>query len=341
MLALLVVLYACKEDKEIEQYPNQIINHVLPIGEITESLTLEANQTYYLKGKLIMNEGTSLTIEQGVKLIASDSIADCFIAIDKKAKLHVKGTKDRPVIMSSVEGRAGDWMGIIILGEGITQYNEVDDYFIEYQGFEYGGENDLDNSGSINYLVIRGAGGGQIFPSVASLLLYGVGSETSIKNVAVLNGSGDGISINGSMVDLSRIYIENCEDDAITWAEGWNGEIEHAYIKIDSSNFSAALEGQSISLPTIRNLCAVSNIGGTALQFAKEGSAFFDNIYLRGYNTQLEMKDDDSTYNVFLQGSEVDVSLLPGEIRKYKFNSGLRNNVTVDTTSWDWRFNNM
>src|SRR5690606_8175670 len=145
------------------------------------------------------------------------------------AKIDVKGTASAPVVMTSANGNPGDWGGLLLLGdapttEGINAVGEV-------AGVVYGGTNPADNSGSIKYLVIEGAGAQINSESQYNgLALDGVGSGTVIDNVAILNGSDDGVEFFGGTVSVSNLYVENTEDDAVDWTEGWNGTLTNTYV---------------------------------------------------------------------------------------------------------------
>src|SRR5690606_15227972 len=140
---------------------------------------------------LLVKSGATLTIPAGTNLVA-DVSPESYIVIEKGAKIDVKGTASAPVVMTSANGNPGDWGGLLLLGdapttEGINAVGEV-------AGVVYGGTNPADNSGSIKYLVIEGAGAQINSESQYNgLTLYGVGSGTVIDNVAILNGSDDGV----------------------------------------------------------------------------------------------------------------------------------------------------
>ena len=101
-----------------------------------------------------------------------------------------------------------------------------------------------DSSGVIRYLQIAGTGA-QINPESQynGVSFYAVGSGTLVDNVAVVNGSDDGVEFFGGTVSATNLYLENNDDDAIDWTEGWNGSITNAYISNTVSGFSTVFEG--------------------------------------------------------------------------------------------------
>ena len=199
---------------------------------------------------------------------------------------------------------AGSWGGLVIAGDATT--TEGVDAVAEVGGIIYGGSNDSDNSGSIDYLVIEYAGAQINAESQFNgLSLYAVGNGTTITNVAILNGTDDGVEFFGGTVNASNFYLENNEDDAIDWTEGWNGTLNAAYI-LHTSDFSTVVEADGVNNnPTLENISAVSTVGGTALQFKKSSGATINGLSLTGYNTQVQLKDPDqgSFDDIIIDGS--------------------------------------
>jgi hypothetical protein len=272
-------------------------------GNVDQDITLDASVAYNLTGQLNVLSGTKLTIPAGTKITANAG-SEIYIAIQKGAEIAVNGTRSNPVIMTSTNGAAGDWGGLVLLGEGLTTSGI--DAIAEVGGFIYGGTDNTDNSGSINYLVIEGAGA-QINPNSQynGLTLYAVGSGTSINNVALINGADDGVEFFGGAVSVTNLYLENNEDDAIDWTEGWSGTVTNAYSLHTIEGFSTALEADGVNNnPKLVNFTAVSTTGGTALQFKLESGATITGLSLTGYDTSVDMKDSGSLANVILNGAE-------------------------------------
>lgn len=70
-------------------------------GTITSDVTLAAGNTYKLSGEYIVEEGATLHIEEGVKIIAVyDDIAD-YILVKQGGKINAVGTPDKPIVMTS------------------------------------------------------------------------------------------------------------------------------------------------------------------------------------------------------------------------------------------------
>lgn len=292
-------------------------------GDIEEDLTLDPAIEYELTGTLQVLSGATLTIPAGTLITASVN-PEAFIAINKGAKIQVNGTASEPVVMTSANGNPGDWGGLLLLGEATT--TEGVDAIAEVGGLVYGGTNDQDSSGSIDYLVINGAGAQINADSQYNgLTLYSVGSGTTIQNVALLNGADDGVEFFGGTVSATNLYLENNEDDAVDWTEGYNGTVTNTYVKHTIEGFSTAVEADGINgNPHLENFTAISSTGGTALQFKKESGATITNLYLEGYDTTIDMANDGPLSNVQIEGEDASPS--------NPYDGGTQ----VDLSSWSW-----
>src|SRR5690606_12882835 len=281
-------------------------------GDIASDLTLNPAIMYFLPGKFSVEAGATLTIPAGTQIIANadgGQETETYIVIQKGAKIDIQGTETDPVVMTSTNETPGDWGGLVILGDATTSAGV--DATAEVGGLIYGGSNDADDSGSIDYLVINYAGA-QIDPESQynGLTLYAVGSGTSISNVAVLNGTDDGIEFFGGTVSVANIYLENNEDDSVDWTEGWNGTITNTYVLHTKEGFSTAVEADKANNnPQFINFTAVSTVGVTALQFKLESGATFTGLSLAGYDTTIDMANDGPLANVIIDGETANPNL--------------------------------
>ena len=288
-----------------------VIIEELP-ASITSNTTLDSNVVYRLVGPTSVENGANLTIPAGTLIVADASPGeetDTYLVVQRGSQIFVQGTEDEPVVMTSTNQSPGDWGGLVILGNART--TEGIDAIAEVGGFVYGGNDDTDDSGSISYLVINYAGAQINAESQYNgLTLYSVGSSTTIDNVAILNGTDDGVEFFGGTVSASNFYLENNEDDAVDWTEGWNGTLTTTYVLHTIEGFSTAIEADGddtfAGRPTIANFTAVSETGGTALQFKKETGAIMTEVNLSGYDTNVEMRDGGPVSNVTVDGTDLD-----------------------------------
>ena len=132
------------------------LNSAVMNGNLDEDYTLDAAKIYSLSASFIIESGVTLTIPAGTSIQAVNGGTSVYIAVLKGGKIDIQGTESSPVYMSSASGNAGDWGGLTICGDATTTAGV--DAEAEVGGFIYGGTNDADNSGSINYLIIKGTG---------------------------------------------------------------------------------------------------------------------------------------------------------------------------------------
>ncbi len=293
-------------------------------GELTTNRTLNASITYNLTDAYIVQNGATLTIPAGTKIIAENGGVNVYIAVLQGGKINIGGTESNPVIMSSIDGNPADWGGLTICGKATTTagLNAI----AEVGNFVYGGTVDDDDSGSIKNLVIRGTGA-QINPDSQynGISFYAVGSKTVVENIAVIDGADDGVEFFGGTVNAKNIYLENNADDAIDWTEGWSGTIDNAYVLHNIAGFSTVVEGdKDNNNPKINNLTAISTVGGTALQFKKESGATITELSLTGYDQNIDFKDAGAPSNVQIDGADADPS-------------ASYTGTKVDISTWTWR----
>jgi len=294
-------------------------------GDVTSTVTLNASELYLLNGSYIVQAGGKLIIPAGTKITARDGGTEVFLAVLKGGIIEVNGTAENPIVMSSQNAQPGDWGGLTICGDAFT--TEGTNATAEVGGFIYGGSNDADNSGNIDYLVILGTGAQINAESQYNgISLYAVGSGTSINNVAVINGADDGIEFFGGTVGATNVYLENNEDDSVDWTEGWAGILENTYVLHNIDGFSTAVEADGDNMnPTLNNFTAITSNPGTALQFKKMSGATFTNIALTGYETNVDMKDSGPVSNVIIDG-----------VPMSNPSDDVFNGTTLDISGWSW-----
>nr|WP_321407104.1 hypothetical protein [uncultured Carboxylicivirga sp.] len=304
-------------------------------GEVTGDVTLDASKYYRLSGAYIVQDGAKLTIPEGTKIHADAGGTEVYIAVLMGGQIDIQGTNTNPVILSSADANPGDWGGLTICGKGVTTSgaNSV----AEVGGFVYGGNDNTDNSGSITYLVIKGTGA-QINEESQynGVSLYAVGSGTTLENIAVINGADDGVEFFGGAAKVTNIYLENNEDDAVDWTEGWSGGIVNTYISHTIEGFSTAFEGdKENNNPTFENVTAICTTSGTGLQFKSVSGGTITGLHMEGYTVDLDMKDSGDLANVQINGAAADATLISGETHKYTLNSGKDSNA-IDISGWTW-----
>ncbi|WP_163322375.1 hypothetical protein [Draconibacterium mangrovi] len=304
-------------------------------GNVESDVTLDASKTYRLTGSYIIQDGASLTIPAGTKIHADNGGTDVYIAVLMGGQIFINGENDNPVVIASDLSQPGDWGGLTICGKATTTAGVNAE--AEVGGFIYGGTDDTDNSGSVTNLVIRGTGA-QINEESQynGVSLYSVGSGTTFENLAIFDGSDDGIEFFGGTATVTNIYVENCEDDAIDWTEGWSGGITNTYISHTIAGFSTVFEGDKVNNnPIFTNVTAISTVGGTGLQLKKESGATITSLHLTGYDVDLDLKGEGALSDVQIDGSDAVGTVIDADAKTYTLTSG-KDSDPIDISGWTW-----
>src|SRR5690606_14862710 len=180
-------------------------------GTISGDIILSADKDWMLTGPLVVKGGAKLTIEAGTTILAKAGGTGVYIAVERNAKIQAVGTAEAPIEIksSAAEPAAGDWGGVLIMGNatitgGGLAVTEVVD-FIYGNGVD---SDDADNSGHLEYVIIRHTGA--IINSEKEfngLTLYGVGSGTIIRNIAIFDGNDDAIEWFGGSVNVENLLV--------------------------------------------------------------------------------------------------------------------------------------
>jgi hypothetical protein len=124
--------------------------------------------------------------------------------------------------------------------EGLTPAGPTD------ERTRYGGGNDQDDSGSLRYTSFRY--GGLVVGltnELNGLSLGGVGQETQIDHIEIMNNVDDGIEIWGGKVDLRYFSIWNIGDDSFDIDHGYRGRCQ----------FGLIVQGYSVNAASGSGVC--------------------------------------------------------------------------------------
>ena len=130
--------------------PTQILT-----GKISKDTRLNKGEVYLLLGNVFVVDSVTLTIDPGT-VILGDFKTKASLTIAKGAKLVAEGTVTDPIVFTSNRDvkRAGDWGGLIILGEAPSNKfgnGSVASYFpdlnpMDYPKTNFGGNNTNSNT---------------------------------------------------------------------------------------------------------------------------------------------------------------------------------------------------
>jgi hypothetical protein len=205
-------------------------------GNITSDMTLTADNTYLLRGKVRVLDGATLTIEPGTYIFGENSTQGSLI-IRQGGKIHAQGTASQPIVFTSEFSKAGsgteptygDWGGIILLGkapinvpggtgqiEGTGDPNDI-----------FGGTDEGDDSGVMSYVRIE-------YPGIAfspnneinGLTFGGVGSGTQIDHIQVSYSGDDSYEWFGGSVNCKYMIAFRGWDDDFDTDFGYHGKLQ-------------------------------------------------------------------------------------------------------------------
>ena len=234
-------------------------------GFIAVDETWTSNNVYELIGKVVVEDGVTLTIEPGTIIKGkegSGTLASALV-IAQGGKISAIGTPSKPIIFTSVldniqsgqlsgtnlsETDQGLWGGIIIVGKAPISAADGD-VLSQIEGIPvsdafgaFGGSDPLDNSGRMSYVSIR-HGGALIGAGneINGLTLGGVGSGTTISNIEIVSNLDDGIEFFGGTVNVSNILVGFQGDDGVDIDMNYSGTVSN-FIVINGNNSDEAME---------------------------------------------------------------------------------------------------
>ncbi|MCF1190066.1 multidrug transporter [Mangrovimonas sp. AS39] len=278
-------------------------------GTYTSDLTLDINNNYVINGPLIMASGTTLTIPPCMTIEALAAGANVYVAIAQGAQIDANGTADCPIVFTSnaTNPAAGDWGGLILLGRApINSVTGSATSTSEIASLPYGGTNEADNSGSLQYVRVEYGGGAADGQSENNgFSFYGVGNGTTVNYIQGYVGKDDGIEFFGGTVNASHISMIGMEDDSVDWTEGFSGTLTDVYIEhmgdhdkgieADGYNTDYSNAAGYYSKPTINNLHIVglgSETGNEAVRLRAGTQGIFNNVLIEGFDEGFDLDGD-------------------------------------------------
>jgi hypothetical protein len=207
-------------------------------GDITENTTWYAAAKYMLSGFVYVKNNATLTIEPGT-LIKGVSNTKAALIIERGSKIMAEGTSSAPIVFTSDKQKgqraSGDWGGVVICGKATT--NKHDDgagIGIAEGGIgsNYGGTDDADNSGVLQFVRIE-------FPGIPltstpnseinGLTLYAVGSGTTIDHIQVSYSGDDSYEWFGGTVNCRYLVGMRGLDDEYDTDNGFRGKLQFLF----------------------------------------------------------------------------------------------------------------
>ncbi len=330
-------------DAENTIYPQTITTQS---SDITTNTTLSG--VVLLQNKIYVTNNSTLTILPGT-IIRGDYQTQGTLIVTKGSKIIAEGTQENPIIFTSNEevgNRAeGDWGGLVILGRATNnQPNGVANIegIPPTSNTEYGGGDDLDNSGILKYVRVEFAGI-PLEPNkeINGITFGSVGSSTIVDYVQVSFSGDDSFEWFGGTVNCKHLIAYKGIDDDFDTDFGYRGNIQFGLAirdlnRSDAPGDSNCFESDndatgSSNLPQIAAIFSnITTVGplGDGTNLLPEGEKFEKAFRLRR-NTSI------SIFNSLVTGWEKGLSI-EGTATEENVNSGnlvFSNNTLTSTES--------
>lgn len=321
-------------------------------GTITKDLTIKKGN-YTLKGVVKVAAGTTLTIEAGANFVVDTSEGSSLVIL-QGAKIDAQGTADAPIVFTTKTKTPGDWGGITLYGSapimainGATTAQSEDG-----NNIQYGGTNTNDNSGVMKFVRVEYAGKkiGDGTSETNTFTFYSVGAGTILENLVAYKGTDDGFEFFGGTVSASNLVAYGNYDDSFDWQDAWAGANNSNWFayQTKTGNFGMEIEASSNKTNTAPKINGVTLIReeGTepekkgsneisAIQFKKQGSGIFRNVYISGYKDL----DGKGAYAVLIQDKDTqNDQVATGKIKVEPIN--VLNSTNPDTWGYGYTLDN-
>ncbi len=306
-------------------------------GQITEDFTVTNDVIWTLDGRVTVTNGATLTIDPGtiIKANPGQEADASVLIIARNAKIEANGTADQPIIFTSTadnielgqtagtnltENDRGLWGGVIVLGNaqaslsGDATENQIEGIPASDSNGLYGGNDNADDSGTLNYISIRH--GGTLIGEgneINGLTLGAVGSGTTISNIEVVGNVDDGVEWFGGSVNASNLLVWAQGDDGLDIDEAYSGTISNSAVVLgDISDHGMEVDGPAGSLEGSFTADGISLFGNTITENGeyadlRDGAmGTLKNIYAEGFKASSDVElDNNEVSQNFLDGKIV------------------------------------
>ncbi|MDP2139450.1 MAG: hypothetical protein Q8L20_01445 [Gammaproteobacteria bacterium] len=288
-------------------------------GTITSNTHLNANNVYLLNGAVFIGgdntNSATLTIDAGTKVISPVGLN--FLVIRRGSKIVANGSEASPIVFTydgdatATATTTGRWGGIIINGNAPVNGCAAGTTLCELEGEgstgKYGGNNPTDNSGVLNYVIVKYPGQNITETNeLNGIAFQGVGSGTLVDYVQVHGSSDDGVEFFGGTVNAKHLILTSNEDDSFDWTFGYSGKVQHAIVKqraafgdrgIEADNNEFAFDSLPRSKPTLANFTFIGRgAGGRGIELRRGTGANIHNTVVTGFDLYCLDLNDNATF---------------------------------------------
>lgn len=255
-------------------------------GDITTDTRWYAQAKYHLSGFVYVRNNSTLTIDAGT-IIKGVSNTKATLIIERGSRIIAAGTASQPIVFTSDkpagQRATGDWGGIVLCGKAKTnKHDDGEGVGIAEGGIgsKYGGTDDNDNSGVLQFVRIEFPGiplTSTANSEINGLTLYSVGKATVIDHIQVSYSGDDSFEWFGGNVNAKYLVALGGLDDGFDTDNGFSGKIQFGLIlqdplKSDQSG-SNAFESDNdadgslltpVTSPVFSNVTAIGPLAVTA-----------------------------------------------------------------------------
>jgi hypothetical protein len=329
------------DEFDIEFGLKNAANVIVLKGNINRDITIKKLDGYaWLFRGSIFVIGAELTIEPGVTIYYdAESASASFLSVQRDASIVADGgdPAGRIIMTSSNDGLGngsgadgGDWGGLVLNGNAVI--NVGDEAEGEGGTGPYGGNDDTDGSGTLNFIVLKYAG--RIIGvdnELNGFSFNGCGSGTQLSNLQSYFGEDDGFEWFGGTASIKRAVSTGSKDDSFDWTHGWRGNAQFLVAEqmadrgdrgFEGDNLEADFTAAPYSQPTISNVTLIGTAGngegtiGMRLRHGTKGA--IHNALVTGFKSYGIRGDDDAT----TQANIDDESLIVTHSISWKSNTG-------------------
>jgi hypothetical protein len=279
--SLLTIIAIMAMQSLMAQAPVKIIT-----GNLTGTINWVRDTIYLLQGKVYVKAGATLNIAPGTIIKGDKSVPGSALLITRGARIYAIGTPTEPIVFTSSEpagNRAtADWGGVVIAGNAVVNVtggigtleggNLANPDGTTSDG-QYGGLNNLDNSGELRYVRIEFAGFAYAPNNeLNGLTLAAVGSGTTLSHIQVSHGYDDSFEFFGGTVNADHLISYRGNDDDFDTDFGFSGKVQ----------FGVALRDTAIADPVSGSNGFESDNDGSGTGNNPYTTAVFSNMTMVG-----------------------------------------------------------
>ncbi len=315
-------------------------------GTITADVTLAASVVWQLTGtvavgygnlsvasdddvSLLQSNGVTVTIEAGTLFRNATQSA---LVVTRGSSIQANGSAAAPIVMTSNNDTdfddRGQWGGLVLQGFGL--HNECNDLNgtnddslptdavcnISGEGNTgfFGGNDNTDSSGTLNYVVVAEAGF-EVTPNdeLNGISFQGVGNGTSVNYIQVHNNDDDAVEFFGGAVNAKYVVLTSNRDDEVDWDEGYQGNIQYVIVRkaisadvtsdprgIEADNAGGSNVAQPIARPSLANMTFIGdpvNSDQAMVLRRGTGAQIFNTIF-KDFTECLDVDDAESNAQI-------------------------------------------